>query len=87
MRSFSLIPKRVVIVAITVDIVGVQFIDVVLEVDDEESATGRFGVELTGVIPIFPDFWVDERTVVKVLHLTPRQRLESHYPVPNHNSF
>jgi hypothetical protein len=87
MRSFSLIPKRVVIVAITVDIVGVQFIDVVLEVDDEESATGRFGVELTGVIPIFPDFWVDERTVVKVLHLTPRQRLESHYTVPNHNSF
>lgn len=86
-RSFSFIPKRVIVVAITVDTVGVQLVNVVLEVDDEESATSRFGVDLTGILPILLDFWIDKRTVVKILHLTPRQSLESHYTVTNHNSF
>lgn len=86
MGPFCDLVKGVVVVAVTIDVIRIEFIDIVLEVDDKISTAGRLRIIEASRVPIASYFRVNKGSIRKEINLTPRESCIVHQPVPNHNS-
>lgn len=75
--------KRIIVVAIVIDIVGVELKDIVLVSLDEVVAASRVGVQLAGHLPVDEEVGIHEVMLDHVVHLAVVERAapEVHDPV------
>lgn len=81
MFSFLRLSERIIVVAVAVDVVGIELVNVLHEVDEEESAACWVGVELARVGPIHVVVRIGKGTSFEVLHFTSLDMCEIHYPI------
>jgi hypothetical protein len=87
MWSFLNKAERIVIVAISVNVVRVNYIDVLVKVYVEETTTRRFTVCLAGVIPVAFYLWIGKGPIDHVLHASFEKSGEIHDSVADEDSF
>ena len=70
MWSLLWLIEGIVIVAVTIHVVYVNFVDVLLELDFEESTASRIRVYLASIVKVWLDLGVDKITVHHIGHFT-----------------
>ena len=70
MCSLLWLIEGIVIIAVTIHVVYVNLVDVLLELDFEESTASRIRVYLASIVKVWLDLGVDKRTVHHIGHFT-----------------
>jgi hypothetical protein len=86
-KNFSLLslPKRIVVVTVAVDTIGVQLVDVFSQIDCEKATTCRIGIKTTRR-PVLLDFRIDKGMVEQKVDLIPLNSFVIHDTVADENS-
>lgn len=67
---FFLSQEGIVIVAIAVNIIGINLLEILREFDFEESASCGIGIELASIVPIWFNFGVNKGSIEEIVDLT-----------------